>query len=92
VEEEGVILPREVDRFYSFPEGLKESQGKGFYRLECSKEGGIFSYTHGLNSIKEFLHPPVAELIKMRSDLSQGNEEVEKVKMAFIGLRQEVFT
>ena len=87
MEEEGVILLREVDRSYSFPQGLKEFQGKGFYRLERSEEGRTFSYTHGLNSIKEFLHPPVAELIKMRSDLSQGDEEGEEGKMAFIGLR-----
>ncbi len=83
---EGVILLREAEGDYKFPEGIREIQGRGFYRTEAGEKGRFFEYTHGFNSAKEFLHPPSEVLIKLTPYLKQ-EVYIKNEKIAFLGLR-----
>ncbi|RLJ70451.1 4Fe-4S dicluster protein [Hydrogenivirga caldilitoris] len=81
---EGVILFEEVKGFSQVAKGIYEEQGKGYYRVGRSE--GWFSYVHGPNSLKSFLHPPRTELLKLKPDLSQ-EILLEEKKYAFFGIR-----
>ncbi|MEN3027815.1 MAG: 4Fe-4S dicluster domain-containing protein, partial [Aquificaceae bacterium] len=61
---EGVILYSEVESLGELPFGYRNVEMPGFYRLE--KAEGYFTYTHPVNSLKTFLHPPELTLMKVR--------------------------
>jgi len=68
---EGVIRYREVLRGEELPSGVGEKLGRGSYRLIDGRKGDILSYTHGPDSPKRYLHPPLTELMRVKPDLSQ---------------------
>ena len=83
--QDDVILYKEVGKDYRFPKGLREVQGKGYYRVFTNGKG-YFNYVHGFYSPKHFLHPPVETLLKVEPSLKQ-NTVIESEPLALIGIR-----
>ena len=83
---EGVIRYREVSHGGELPSGVAEKLSRGSYRLIEGKEGSLFSYTHGPDSPKGYLHPPLTELLRVKPDLSQ-EVPLPVGRFAFLALR-----
>ncbi len=81
-----VIIYDEINSAEDLPQGIYEKQDKGFYRTYSKGDNTYFSYVHGPNSLKHFLHPSKLELLRVKPDLSQ-EAPIEKKKYAFIGVR-----
>ncbi|WP_448587242.1 4Fe-4S dicluster domain-containing protein [Thermocrinis sp.] len=85
---EGVITYKEwKGEEIKLPNGVREFQMAGFYRLEEGIGSYVFKgWTHGMNSPKEFLHPKRLVFLKLDKDLNQEVPEVEG-RFAFFGIR-----
>jgi len=78
----GVIRLEELKDFSEFPKDVEDVQYPGRYSLV---EGGFFR--HGPDSPKKFLYPSELLLFKVLPDWSVEFPEVEKRKIAFLGIK-----
>jgi len=83
--QDGVILYKETGKDYRFPKGLREVQGKGYYRVFRNGKG-YFNYVHGFNSPKHFVYPPEEDLLKVEPNLNQ-EKSVKAERYALLGVR-----
>ncbi|MCS7277381.1 MAG: 4Fe-4S dicluster domain-containing protein [Aquificaceae bacterium] len=60
---DGVILYSDVESLKDLPFGIRNVEFPGFCSLE--RVEGFFTYTHPVNSIKSFIHPPQLKLMKV---------------------------
>ncbi|RLE54677.1 MAG: sulfite reductase subunit A [Candidatus Methanomethylicota archaeon] len=77
-----VIKLKELKSLREFPKQISDHQAPGYYRLE---EGDFFR--NGDDSPKKYLFPPKMEIFKVNRDLSISFREIEKVKIAFFGIK-----
>lgn len=86
-----VIVYEPLTSKESLPQGYRESQEKGYYRLIRREDKAYFGYTLGPDSWKKYLFSPRERLWKSRKT-SQGRvefigEDTEEKPQAFLGLR-----
>lgn len=87
---DGAITYDEIINMDDLPQGYKEEQERGYYRLEQGKHKRYFDITHGADSWKKYLFPPRAELFRVsrqNGGWSAVYPEKEDTKLAFIGVR-----
>lgn len=87
---DGAIVLDRIDGVADLPEGVRERQGPGTYRLQQEGDGLLFAWAHGPDSAKRFLFPPREDLMTATRDdgelhLHAAPREVRR--LAFIGLR-----
>ena len=88
---DGGLVYDHIEKDSDLPEGYKDQQGKGLYRLEKSGDPYLFGFAVGSQSWKKFLHPAEQRLWKAKKT---GNgftlldpEPEPRPRMAFIGVR-----
>lgn len=64
--EKGAILYQRVSAFEDLPFGYRDHQKPGYYRIEKIDTEKFFTYTHPVNSLKNFLHPPELTLMRIK--------------------------
>jgi sulfhydrogenase subunit beta (sulfur reductase) len=88
--EDGAIVYDEISGVRDLPEGWKDSQDGGRYRLERRDDTALFGFVVGPHSWKQFLHPPVEALWtaeKGEDGITVTPGETEPPKFAFVGVR-----
>lgn len=90
VTRDGAVVYDEIRGVSDLPQGFRDEQAAGRYRL--SKNGGaaLFGYAHGPQSWKKFLFPSQSKVFTARRDgagFTMINQTAEPVRHAFIGAR-----
>ncbi|MEZ0360949.1 MAG: 4Fe-4S dicluster domain-containing protein [Hydrogenobacter sp.] len=85
----GAILYDKVDNFDELPFGYRDYQKAGYYRLEKLDTKEFFTYTHPVNSIKSFIHPPELTFMRMEKKETKVkfSYDLPKGKYAFFDVR-----
>lgn len=87
---DGVIMLRELESADELPQGVKDRQEGGQYRLEQTESELTFDYVVGPDGPKRYLFPPLQRLLcfrvrNERFDLEAGPPDVPK--FALFGIR-----
>jgi ferredoxin len=88
---DGAIVLDRIDGVDDLPQGIREIQGPGTYRLEQTGDDRLFEWAHGPDSGKRFLFPP-RETIQIGTRDPDGELRIAPaptpdVRYAFVGLR-----
>ena len=84
------IVYGDLESLEQLPKGYLTEQGPGHFRLVQSSRAGYFDFIPGAQSWKQFLVPPVFELLRLRRDGDKWDFEsaVHRPRAyAFIGVR-----
>jgi sulfhydrogenase subunit beta (sulfur reductase) len=76
--------------YADIPAGVRVFEAAGKYRLEEQKDGNVFTFPPGPDSLKKFLHPASEELFTFRKsarNITVRNVAVGKQPLAFVGAR-----
>jgi len=87
---DGAIVYGELASVDDLPEGLRDEQDAGVYRLEKRADKALFGYVVGPHSWKRFLDPPVKRLWRAEregNDFRIIAENAPPEKLAFLGVR-----
>ena len=88
---DGAIAFEPVSSAAELPVGLADEQEGGTYRLRRRGDQALFGFSHGPQSWKRILHPPVIRLWRARRDGNGGvgfvEDEEEPRRRAFLGVR-----
>lgn len=87
---DGAIVYDRIASVADLPEGWRDLQEPGRYRLERRGDRALFGYVVGPQSWKKFLHPPDVKLFEAHRDngvLRIIQEAVEPPRFAFVGVR-----
>lgn len=92
VVEEGVIVYDALKSVEQLPQGLRDVQAPGRYRLEARDDGAWFGHAVGPHAWKRWLHPPKRTLWTATRHPETGQLEIADEaptphKLAFIGIR-----
>ncbi len=87
---DGAIIYESLSSIGDLPEGWRDEQGAGRYRLRRRDDRALFGYTLGPYSLRRFLQPPHQLLFTARSG-EEGfeiiGETVKVSRLAFLGVR-----
>jgi ferredoxin len=88
---DGAIVLDRINGVDDLPQGIREIQGPGTYRLEQTGDDRLFEWAHGPDSGKRFLFPP-RETIQIGTRDPDGELRIAPaptpdVRYAFVGLR-----
>jgi ferredoxin len=82
----GTIVYDEITHIDALPRGWTDRQDAASYHLERRADDALFGYAVGPHSWKQFLHPPVERLWRIRRDgCAEASPAVRK--LAFLGVR-----
>lgn len=87
---DGAIVYDRIASAADLPEGWRDLQSPGRYRLERRGDRALFGYVVGPQSWKKFLHPPEVKLFEaQRNDgvLRIIRDPVMSPRLAFVGVR-----
>lgn len=92
VVDQGVIIYDTIERTSQLPQGLRDEQSPGRYRLAPRDDGAWFGHAVGPHAWKRWLHPPVRTLWSAKRNPETGELEVAHdgtppEKLAFLGIR-----
>jgi sulfhydrogenase subunit beta (sulfur reductase) len=87
---DGALCYEELDPDETLPQGVRDEQGAGRYRLRTGGDAALFSQAVGPHSWKRFLSPPEQRLFTAKKDDRGFRFEpgaIDDGKWAFIGVR-----
>lgn len=84
---DGAIVYAQINHIDQLPRGWTDRQDGASYRLEQRQDGALFGYAVGPQSWKQFVHPPVQLLWRMRRDDFSTEGAPAPAKLAFLGVR-----
>ena len=87
---DGAIIYDQIGGVSDLPEGWRDVQDAGRYKLERRDDRALFGFVVGPHSWKKFLHPPVETLWRMEKTgegLTVAAPDDPPQKLAFIGVR-----
>lgn len=90
--EEAAIVYAEVDSMTDLPQGYRDEQQAGKYRVHKTAHNNYFEFNVGPHSWKQFLFPPKVTVATARrqSDgwaFTAGEQDESPQKLAFLGVR-----
>ncbi len=87
---DGAIVYDEIAGVADLPAGWTDRQDGGRYRLERRDDEALFGFSHGPQSWKRYLHPPMQTLWTAKKNgksMEIAPPETPSQKFAFIGAR-----
>ena len=87
---DGAVMLDELDGPDALPEGIRESQTPGRYRLEAGRPGRLFDHTVGPSSWKRWTFPPTVPVGTTRRDgavVAFEPATPDAAPLAFLGVR-----